>query len=596
MAGVLFLVILVPSVQAADAPAPRPTHGLSLWDQLKYPENFTHFDYVNPHAPRGGAVKVAATGTFDSLNPFIVKGNKAPGAASVFESLMAGSLDEPQSYYGLVAKSALMAPDRSWVEFTLRPEARFHDGSPITADDVVFSFNTLKKNGDPTYRIQYEPIASAEKLDTYRVRFHFSDVSKRELPLIAAQVPILSKAYYTAHDFTQTTLTPPLSSGPYIIASVDPGHSITYARVKDYWGDGLPVNVGQNNFDSIRYDMYRDETVELQAFLAGEFDFREENIARVWASGYEGAALREGRIRKERIENKVPQGMQGFAFNTRRGKFADVRVREAIGLTLDFEWMNKSLFYGAYKRNKNYFLNTPYASEGLPDPQELALLEPFRAELPPGLFTQGFALPVTDGSGNNRPQLIRADRLLNDAGWIIRDGRRVNEKTNEPLTVEFLFQTPIYEKVASPMRRSLKKLGIEAGIRTVDEAQYIKRQETFDFDLTMLVVDRSVFYPGAEQLTWWHSSQASQQGSNNYVGVKSPAVDALIARITSAKTEAELRPAARALDRVLLWEHYMIPNWYLGAWRVAYWNKFGRPAIVPPYSLGFQAWWVLKEY
>jgi len=528
--------------QEASPPPPQPSYGLSLWGTLKYPKDFKHFDYVNPEAPRGGEVKVAASGSFDSLNPFIVKGNKAPGIAAIFESLMVGSLDEPQSFYGLVAKDATVAPDRSWVEFTLRPEARFHDGSTLTADDVVFSFDTLKKDGDPSYRIQYEPVASAVKLDTYRVRFNFSDRTKRELPLIVAQMPILSKAYYAKHDFTQTTLEPPLGSGPYKITSVDPGRSITYGRVKDYWGDKLPVNVGQNNWDSLRYDMYRDDVVELEALKAGEFDFRAENIARIWATGYDCPALREGKLKKEVIPNKMPQGMQGFAFNVRRGKFADRRVREAIGLTLDFEWMNKSLFYDAYKRDTSYFLNTPYAVEdALPDAAERALLEPFKSDLPADIFTRPFRLPVTDGSGDNRAQLIQADKLLTDAGWVIRDGRRVNAKTGEALTLEFLFQLPTYEKVASPMRRSLKKLGIDATIRIVDDAQYEKRLETFDYDMIMIVVNRSVFYPGAEQMFWWHSSQADQQGSSNYVGVKSPVIDALLARITSAKTEEEYR-------------------------------------------------------
>lgn len=590
----LFIVSCVQgqAQEPTPEPVPPPVYGLSLWGNLKYPENFSHFDYVNPAAPRGGEVKIAATGAFDSLNPFITKGNKAPGVASIFESLMVGSLDEPQSFYGLVAKNATLAADHSWVEFEMRPEARFHDGSPITADDVVFSFNTLKKDGDPGFRIQYEPIALAEKRDDHSVRFYFSDKTKRELPLIAAQVPILSKTYYTAHDFTQTTLEPPLGSGAYKVASVDPGRSIVYARVKDYWGDKLPVNVGQNNFDAIRYDMYRDETVELEAFKAGEFDFHEENIAKRWALGYDCPGLREGKLKKMAIPNKVPQGMQGFAFNTRRAKFADRRVREAIGLTLDFEWMNKSLFFSAYKRDTSYFLNTPYAAEGLPNDQERTLLEPFRDSLPPGTLDQPVHFPMTDGSGNNRAQLVTADKLLSDAGWVIRDGKRVNEKTNEPLTLEFLFQSPTYEKVASPMRRHLKKLGIDATIRIVDDAQYVKRLETFDFDVMMIVINRSVFFPGVEQLTWWHSSEADQQGSNNYVGVKNPVIDALLARITTARTEEEMRPAARALDRVLLWENYLIPNWYLGSWRTAYWDKFGRPDIVPPYSLGFQAWWI----
>ncbi len=580
-------------MQSAGAAEPSEVHGISFWGPLKYPANFTHFDYVNANAPKGGEVRLAEIGSFDSLNPFIVKGNKAPGSGGLFESLMVGALDEPYSMYGLIAKSAVVAPDRSYVEFTLRPEARFQDGSPITAEDVVFSFDTLKKEADPTYRISYAQISSAAALSTYRVRFTFSDKTKRELPLIAAGMPIISKAYYTTHDFTKTTLEPPLGSGPYKIVSVDAGRSIVYERVKDYWGAHLPVRVGQNNFDRIRHDMYRDESVAVEALKAGNYDLREENVARSWATAYTGGAFDTGKLKKELIANEVPQGMQGFAFNLRRAKFADRRVREAIGLTLDFEWMNRSLFYSAYKRDESYFLNTPYAAKGLPDDREKALLEPFRDQLPSGLLTEEFHLPVTDGSGNNRAQLIKADKLLSDAGWVIKDGKRVNAQTGEALTLEFLFQSPAYERVASPMRKHLKQLGIDASIRVIDDAQYVKRMETFDYDLVMLVVNRSVFFPGTEQVLYWSSSQADQQGSDNYGGIKSPVIDALLSRITSANSEEELLPAGRALDRVLLWENYMIPNWYLGAYRVAYWDKFGRPKIQPKYSLGFpQIWWI----
>lgn len=391
-------------------PEAKPVYGLSIFGTLKYPADFKHFDYVNPDAPKGGEVKLSAIGAFDSLNPYIVKGNKAPGLSMMFESLMVSSLDEPQSMYGLIAKSAVVAPDRSYAEFSMRPEARFQDGSKITADDVVFSFDTLKKDGDPMYRISYEPIASVVKIDDYRVRFNFSDKSKRELPLIAASMPILSKRYYSSQEFNKTTLDVPLGSGPYRVASIDPGRRITYERVKDYWGKDLPVSVGQYNFDTVRFDMYRDETVALEAFKAGEYDLREENIARVWATGYDCPALRAGKFKQEVVSHEVPQGMQGFVFNLRRGKFADRRVREAIGLSLDFEWMNKTLFFNAYKRDTSFFENTPYAAKGLPDDAEKVLLEPYKDELPPEIFTQEFALPVTDGSGDNRAQLLKADK------------------------------------------------------------------------------------------------------------------------------------------------------------------------------------------
>lgn len=581
--------------EVPQASSATKSYGITLWGSLKYPENFKHFDYVNPAAPKGGAVKLAATGTFDSLNPFIVKGNKAPASASVFESLMTASLDEPQSLYGLIASSVALAPDRSAVEFEMRPQAKFHDGSPITADDVVFSFETLTKLGDPSYRITYEPVRAAVKINDHRVRFEFKDTTKRELPLVVATMPILSKTYYTTHDFTQTTLEPPLSSGPYTVKTLEQGRSITYERVKDYWGDTLPVNVGQNNFDTIRYDMYRDEIVALEALKAGEYDFREENVARSWATGYDSPALRSGAMKKELIRNDVPQGMQGFVYNTRRAKFADRRVREAIAMTLDFEWMNKTLFYKAYDRDTSYFIHTAFEAKGLPSAEEKALLEPYKDQLPPQIFSQEFKLPVTDGSGNNREQLKKADALLSEAGWVVKNGIRVNAKTGEKLTFEFLLHSPVFERVCAPMRKQLKLLGIDASIRVVDEAQYIKRIETSDFDIISNWINRWVFFPGNEQMTYWHSSQAAQEGSNNYAGVQNPAIDALLAKITSANSLEELLPAGRALDRVLLWEHYMIPHWNLSAYRVAYYDKFGRPEVVPRYSLGFQTWWLKPQ-
>ncbi len=594
----VFLAVcaLGPLPVAAEEAQAKPSHGLTLWGKLKYPENFTHFDYVNPDAPKGGEVKLGAQGSFDSLNPFIVKGNKAPDTTVwVFESLLAGAQDEPQSYYGLIAKSALVAPDRSWVEFEMRPEARFHDGSPITADDVVFSFEMLTTKADPSYRITYDQIEKVEKLDAHRVRFTFKDKTKRELPIIAGTMPVVSKAYYTSHDFAVTTLEPPLGSGPYKITKVDQGRSLTYERVKDYWGAKLPVNVGQYNFDTMRYDMYRDEIVALEALKAGAYDFRQENVARLWATGYEGAALRDGRMKKQLIDNDVPQGMQGWVFNVRRAKFADRRVREAIGLTMDFEWMNKTLFYSAYTRNQSYFQHTDFEAKGLPDDKEKALLEPFRDELPPGILTQEFMLPVTDGNGNSREQLKKADALLKEAGWVVKNGVRVNAKTGEAFTFEFLLRSPVFEKVCAPMRKQLKLLGIESTIRQVDEAQYIKRLDMHDFDVVTYWINRSVFYPGNEQSIIWHSSQADPEGSNNYAGVKSKVVDALLARILSADSLEELLPAGRALDRVLLWEHYMIPHWSLAAFRVAYYDKFGRPGTTPRYSLGFQSWWIKDQ-
>lgn len=588
-----FLALSAPfPLHAEDAPAPRYAHGLSLWGELKYKENFKHFEYVNPDAPKGGTVKLASTGSFDTLNPFIVKGNKAPGIATIFETLMTPSLDEPQSVYGLVASGVYVPEDRRYAEFLLRPEAKFQDGSPLTADDVAYTLELLKTKADPTYRILYKPVDKAEVLGPHKIRFHFADTSLRELPLTVATMPILSKKYYESHDFTQTTLEQPLASGAYRVSAIDPGRSITFELRKDYWGAALPVNVGLSNFGAIRYDLYRDEHVALEALKAGEYDMRQENIARAWAVSYDSPALREGRMKKEKFDNDVPQGMQGFVYNTRRAKFADRRVREAIGLTLDFEWMNKTLFFDAYSRNSSYFLHTEFEAKGVPEGEELALLEPYRDQLPPELFTTPFSVPVTDGSGNNRDQLKKADALLKEAGWVIKNGARVNEKTGEKLAFEFLLHSPSFERVCAPMRKHLRQLGIEASIRIVDEAQYVERLKKYDFDIVSNWINRFVFYPGNEQLTYWHSSQAEQEGGNNFSGVKRELVDTLLARITGAKTLDELRPAARALDRVLLWEHYYIPHWNLSALRIAYWDKFGRPAVTPPYALGFESWWL----
>jgi len=593
-----------------------PSYCLSLYDACKYPKDFSHFEYVNPNAPKGGAVKLAETGTFDNLNPFILKGVKAPGIDGLFETLMQQSQDEPQTMYGLVAETVEVAPDNSYVEFTLRKEAKWHDGTQVTPDDVVFSFDTLKSKGDPTYKILYTPIKACEKTGERSVRFTFTDNKNRELPLIAASMPLISKAYYAKQDFEKTTLDAPMGSGPYDVESVDQGRSILYKRVKNYWGEKLGVNRGQYNFDTIRYDMYRDENVTLEGLKAGEYDFRREYIARNWATAYDTPAIKEGKLIKREIPDQTPQGMQAFIFNTRKANFSDARVREAIGLTLDYEWTNKTIFYGAYVRNKSYFENTDFEAKGLPDSKELALLKPFachpeRSEgslqeprkdpsampqddrdcLPPALFTAEFKNPTTDGSGNARDSLLKAQKLLEDAGWVIKDGKRVNAK-GEPLSIEFLLRQPTMERVIGPMRKNLERLGIASSIRMVDDSQYQKRTDGGDFDMVSIWVNRGLFFPGNEQVSLWHSSQADVKGGNNLGGVKNKAVDAILAALTSAKNKEDLLAAGHALDRVLLWEYYVIPNWHSGSFRVAYWDKFGMPKTTPKYNLGFQTWWV----
>ncbi len=563
--------------------------GIALYGTPKYPAGFTHFNYTNPDAPKGGTLKLAITSNFDSLNPYILKGLAAPGLTNyVFQTLMVPSYDEPESFYPLIATGIEVAPDHA--DFTLNPAARWQDGQPLTADDVVWSFNTLKKDGHPLYRVNYKSIDSVEALDAHKVRFHFTE-TRRELPLIAAAMPVLPKHYYATHDFTKTTLDAPVGSGPYRVEKIEPGHRISYARVKNYWAQNLPSQRGMFNFDRISVDVYRDDVVATEGIKSGQFDFYEEFIARNWATAYNIPAVKDGRLIQANIPHKIPRGMQGFIFNTRLPKFADERVREAIDLTLDFEWMNRTLFYNAYERNRSFFEKTDFAAQGLPGESELKLLQPFRSMLPPEIFTQPYTVPTTDGSGFPRANLIRAQQLLEDAGWVMRDGVRVNAQTGEPLTIEFLMTQRTFERVIGIMRYNLKKLGIASDFRYVDASQYQRRLDKFNFDIVSIWWNQGLFYPGQEQYLYWHSSQADIEGAQNLAGVKNPAVDALTEAIQHAKNLDELTPAARALDRVLLAEHYVIPHWTIHKWRILYWNKFGRPAITPDYNPCSECWW-----
>ena len=578
------------TVHAAEK-LPKPSYCLSLYDACKYPADYKHFDYVNPAAIKGGSVKLAEVGTFDNLNPFILKGVKAPGIGDLFESLMVQSLDEPQTMYGLVAETITVPADNSYAEFVMRKEAHWRDGTPMTPEDVVFSFDTLKNKGDPTFKILYASVEKCEKTGDQSVKFTFTDTKNRELPLIVAQLPLISKTYYATHDFEKTTLEAPMGSGPYDVESVDQGRSIIYKKVDNYWAKDLPVTAGQFNFAHIRYDMYRDENVALEALKSGDYDFRREYIARNWATAYDAPAVKDGRIIKREIPDQTPQGMQAFIYNTRRDKFADARVREAIDLTLDYEWLNKTIFYGAYVRNASFFENTDFQAKGAPTGKELELLKPFEKELPPELFAGVYKNPVTDGSGNARDTLLKAQKLLEQAGWMIKDGHRVNDK-GEALVIEFLLQQPTMERVIGPMRKNLERLGITSSIRIVDNSQYQKRTDEHDFDIISIWVNRGVFFPGNEQTALWNSSQADVKGGNNLSGVKSKVIDSLLDALTKAKNKEDLLAAGRALDRVLLWQHYVIPNWHSGVFRVAYWNKFGLPDTLPKYNLGFQTWWV----
>ncbi len=586
--AVIFFTAVSVSVMAQKV---MVTHALALHGDVKYRPGFTHFDYVNPNAPKGGLVTLGTVGTFDSLNPFILKGVPASGIGFLFETLTVQSDDEPFTEYGLLAETIELSEDRSWVAYNLRKSARWHDGTPVTADDVVFSFNTLIEKGAPFYRYYYKDVKKAEKLSKWKVKFVFREMVNPELPLIMGQLPVISKKYYTSHPFEKTSLDPPMGSGPYRVAEVKPGRSITYELVPDYWGRDIPVNKGRYNFGKIRIEYYRDETVLVEAFKSGSYDFRQENVAKVWATAYKGTDFDKGYIIKEEPPNENNVRMQAYVYNTRRPIFQDKRVREALAYAFDFEWTNKTLFYGQYTRIKSFFEGSEMASRGLPGPDELKLLEPFRDQLPKEVFTEEYGPPKTDGSGNIRNNLRRALSLLQEAGWNLEGGKLVNSM-GEQFAFEMLFAQPSAERIAIPFKKNLERLGIKVDIRTVDSSQYINRLDNYDFDITTVVWAQSLS-PGNEQRDFWSSETADRPGSRNLAGIKDPVVDALIGKIISAPDRHSLVTACRALDRVLLWGFYGIPQWTNKTYRITYWNKFGKPAVKPKYALGFSdTWWV----
>ena len=584
----LTLALITPSwVSAQEVP---PAHGVAMHGDLKYGPDFEHFDYVNPNAPKGGTVTFSAVGSFDSFNPYIIKGEPAVGIALLYESLTTQSQDEPFSEYGLLAESVEMPEDRSWVAFTLRPEARWHDGKPVTVEDVIWSLETLREKGAPFYRYYYKNVKSVEAAGERRVKFTFDQTINRELPLIIGQLPILPKHYFEGREFDRTTLEPPLGSGPYRIKSFEPGRTVVYERVADYWGANLPVNRGSYNFDEVRYEYYRDANVAMEAFKAGAYDIRQENASKFWATAYTGPMFDAGWIVKEEIPNELGTGMQGFAFNLRRPLFQDPRVRQALAYAFDFEWTNRTIMYGQYARTESYFSNTELGAEGLPSAAELALLEPFRDQLPEEVFTQVYHAPATEGEGGIRQNLRTALRLLGEAGWQVEGSKLVNAQ-GQPFRFEILLNGPSFERHTLPFVKNLERLGIEATVRTVDPAQYQNRMNEFDFDMTVEAFGQSLS-PGNEQRDFWGSEAADIPGSRNTIGIKNPAIDHLIDKIIQAPTREDLVTATRALDRVLLWGHYVIPHWHTRTFRVAYWDKFDRPDINPPYGLPLFSWWV----
>ncbi len=566
------------------------SHAIAMHGEPKYGPDFTHFDYVNPNAPKGGTIRLAEQGTFDSFNPFIPKGNA--GAGWAVERLLANSGDEPFTEYGLIAETVEWPEDRSWAIFTLRPEARWHDGTPITVDDVIWSFETLKTKGHPFYRFYYGSIDSAVQVGERRVKFSFSETGNRELPLIAGQLPIMPKHYWEAEgrDFEKTTLEPPLGSGPYRVVDFEAGRYIVTERVEDYWGKDLAVNRGRNNFDRIRYDYFRDETVIRQALKSGDIDFRVENQAKAWAVDYDVPPVRDGWLRKIEVPHQRPTGMQAFVMNSRRAVFQDRRVRRALAFAFDFEWTNRSIFFGQYTRTESYFSNSELAATGLPEGEELEILERYRGRVPEEVFTTPYWAPSTDGTGWPRQNLARAFELLAEGGWVVEDMVLVNAETKQPMAFEILLVSQAFERVMLPLVRNLKRLGIDARLRLVDQSQYINRLRSFDFDMIVASWGQSES-PGNEQREYWSSRAAQSPGSRNRAGIVDPVIDELIELVITAATRESLIVRTRALDRVLLWGHYVIPNWHLRRQRILYWDKFSRPEQPARFGTSTDLWW-----
>ncbi len=582
---------------SAVAAMAEPSHGLSIFNDLKYKKGFAHFDYVNPDAPKGGrlsTVGTAARDTFDSFNAFIVKGNAAQGLIElVYDSLMTRAYDEPDAMYGLLAESADVAADKRSVTFKLRPEAKFADGTQVTADDCVFTFKALKEQGHPMYGSVLRNVEAATAIDPLTVRYTFRGDELRDLPSVVASMPVLPRAFYVKHPFGETWFEPPLGSGPYRVDSFSQGSYVSFARRPDYWAKDLNVGRGRFNFDEIRYTYFRARVLGAEAVRAGQLDLREEFTSKEWATGYDIPAVRDGRLLLKTLPDKNPSGTQGYFINTRRAKFADPRVRLALNYAFNFEWAGKHLFYGAYKRTGSFFENSDLKAVGPPSPTELALLEPFRGTLSPEIFHTAFLPPVSDGSEVDRKSMAEAAKLLNAAGFAMKDGKRFTAK-GEPFEIEFMTQDASSERILGGYVANLLRLGIVATIRQVDEAQYLKREKEFDFDILGARFSMQIT-PGPELKNFFGSAAANHEGSFNLAGINSPAVDALIADVAKASSRAELETAARALDRVLRGGHYWISNWYKAAHTIVFWNKYGWPERRPDYDPGIiDTWWFDK--
>ncbi|MBV4546425.1 extracellular solute-binding protein [Pseudomonas triticicola] len=603
MKRALSLLLISLALSSPASATITESHGYAQFGTLKYPARFTHFDWVNPQAPKGGTLRVMAFGTFDTVNPYTFKGTSPVTTANFLqyginelnEPLMVGtgqyspSGDEPASSYGLIAQSVEYSEDRSWVVFNLRPEARFHDGAPMTAYDVAFSYRTLLKDGHPLYRTALQEVLRVDILNKQRIRFVFKRSGNPLLILRLGELPVLPQHYWKDRDFKATTFEPPLGSGPYRITSVTPGRQLIFERVKDYWGKDLPVNRGKYNFDRMEVEFYRDSDVAFEAFKAGEFDIYIEHQAKNWVNGYNFPAVRRGEVIKVQIPHQIPTQTQGLFMNSRRATFADVRTREALGLMFDFEWTNRALFSDAYKRTSSYYPNSEFTASGLPVGHEWLMLKPYKEQLPARLFTEPFTLPKTDGRGIPRETMRKALALLAEAGWKLH-GQRLQDKDGQPLRFELLLVNPSLERLYQPYIENLNSIGIDARLRTVDRAQYKQRLDQFDFDMISMTLGQTLS-PGLEQWQYFHSSQVNVKGSKNYAGIANPVVDHLLEQLLAARTRDEQVAAGKALDRVLLWQHYSIPNWYLNYHRLAYRNRLAF-VTTPPYTLGLSAWWL----
>ena len=597
-AGTLAAFQIDGAIMSAGAQVTAPSHGMSAFGDLKYPADFRHFEYADPKAPKGGVFSQVGSSrqlnqnflTFNSLNGFILKGEGAQGIEHTFATLMERAWDEPDAMYGLVARAVQVSDKGLTYRFLLRPEATFHDGSKLTAHDVAFSLMTLKEKGHPIIAQIMRDCAGAEAVDDTTVVVRFSENRARDVPLLVAGLPIFSRDYYSKRPFEETTLEAPLGSGAYKVGRFEPGRFIEYDRVKDWWGENLPINRGRNNFDTLRYEYYRDRETAFEGFSARNYLFREEFTSRTWATRYDFPAIRDGRVQREEIPDSNPSGAQGWFINTRRSQFKDPKVREALIHAFDFEWSNKNIMYGAYTRTHSMFQNSDLMAQGKPGPEELALLEPFRGKVPDEVFDEPFVPPVSDGSGNDRNALRKASQLLRDAGYVIKDGKRFGPN-GERITIEFLIDQPAAQPVHMPYIKNLATIGIEATMRLVDPVQFRARVDEFDFDITVQGFRFSTI-PGALLRSYFASSSASLRGTQNTAGIADPAIDALIEKVIAAETRPTLVAAARALDRVVRAGRYWVPHWYKSTHWVSYWDTFGRPPIKPRFARGApETWW-----